>query len=324
MMWWLSAAGWTCVAITQVVVLSIALNVSRSAVLAVFQAVIPHAAVINFVFGLFFVATGDVTLAVACLIQVVWVVCIIARPLIRHRRDRPTASADGKATFLVAHANVLYLNPSPTQAARDLLASDADIIALTELTSDIHEALLGHEHAARWPHRHVVFGPGTDGIGVWSKHSFTHVEERRLVSKAALLTQVQTDDERHIHVLVVHPMPPMNRVKTRDWAPSLHAIGDVAMSTNAPMIVIGDFNTAFWHAPLRRLFHRGLRSAHLIHGKFLSATFPVGRWRRPVVRLDHALVNDTLAVHAVRDFTVTGSDHLGIVVTVSTRAHATN
>lgn len=324
MMWWLSAAGWTCVAITQVVVLSIALDVSRSAVLAMFQAVIPHAAAINFALGLLFVATGDVTLAVACLLQVGWVAFIVAHPVLRHRRDRPTMSADREATFLLAHANVLYLNPTPTHAARDLLASDADIIALTELTAEVHEALLGDEQASRWPHRYVAFGPGADGIGVWSKHSFSNVEEHRLVSKTSLLTQVQTDDEHHIYVLVVHPMPPVNRVKTRDWAPSLHAIGDVALSTDAPTIVIGDFNTTFWHAPLRRLFRRGLRSAHLIHGKFLSGTFPVGRWRRPVVRLDHVLVNDSVAVHAVCDFTVTGSDHLGIVVTVSTKAHAAN
>jgi endonuclease/exonuclease/phosphatase (EEP) superfamily protein YafD len=148
------------------------------------------------------------------------------------------------------------------------------------------------------------------------------MSEHRLISKPVLSGTVVTATGLRLGYVVVHPMPPVNRTKTDDWAPSLMAIGDLARTMAAPTIVIGDFNTAFWHPPMRHLLRRGLQSAHLVHGRFLAGTFPIGKKSRPVVRLDHALVTSDVTVHEVHDFTVAGSDHRAISVTVSTTAHA--
>jgi endonuclease/exonuclease/phosphatase (EEP) superfamily protein YafD len=193
---------------------------------------------------------------------------------------------------------------------------------MSELTFELHEALVSHEHASQWPHRHVLLSTGADGIGVWSKLPLHDVREHQLISKPVLSGAVVDPTGQNLGFIVVHPMPPVNRAKTEDWAPSLTAIGDLASTMTAPTVVIGDFNTSFWHPPMRRLFRRGFLSAHLVHGKFLAGTFPNGQKSRPVVRLDHALVTSNVTVHEVCDFTIAGSDHRGTSVTVSTTAHA--
>ena len=318
MTWWLAAACWTCVAITQIAVLSIAFNISRSIFFAALQAVIPHVGALNVIVVFVAAITGDWLLLTASLLQVAWITLIVARLLLSHVRHRPNKEGSSGSAMSILHVNVLYVNPTPNQAARDVIDNDADVLTFSELTTELLDALLAHEHAGRWPHRHVVLGPGADGVGVWSKYPLANAREGRLVTKTALLSQVTTDSGHRFSLVVVHPMPPVNRAKTRDWAPSLRAIGEVVTMSDLPAIVIGDFNTTFWHGPLRDLFARGLRSAHLIHGQFLAGTFPIGRWLRPIVRLDHALVTKGVVVHDVHDFRVSGSDHLGIVVSVST------
>ncbi|MBM3637961.1 MAG: endonuclease/exonuclease/phosphatase family protein [Actinobacteria bacterium] len=320
----LTTLAWVCVTVTQLVVLSIVLRVSRSIVFAVLQAVIPYATALNVVIAVFAVVTTNWQLVAASLLLVAWIVLIILRAMLVHRPHRPAAKPMPRHAMTVVHANLLYINSTPTEAINDLLATDADIITISELTSELHEALVIHEHASRWPHRHVLLETGADGIGVWSRHQLVGMSEHRLISKPALSGTAITSTGQSVGLVVVHPTPPVNRAKTRDWTPSLKAIGDLASMMTAPTVVIGDFNTAFWHPPMRHLLRRGFRSAHLVHGKFLAGTFPVGKKTRPVVRLDHALVTSGVTVHEVHDFTVTGSDHRGISVTVSTTAHATH
>jgi endonuclease/exonuclease/phosphatase (EEP) superfamily protein YafD len=318
----LATLAWVCVAVTQLVVLSIVLRVSRSILLAALQAVIPFAAALNVVIAGFAVVTTNWLLMSASLLQTTWIVVIMSHAVLAHRRHRPGDDVTPSSAITMVHANLLYVNTSPTEAIDDVLATGADIITMSELTSELHEALVTHEHASRWPHRHVLLSTGADGIGVWSRHQLVDVSDHRLISKPALSGMAVSATGHIIGFVVVHPMPPVNKTKTEDWGPSLKAIGDVASTMTAPTVVIGDFNTSFWHPPMRRLFRRGFLSAHLVHGRFLAGTFPIGKRSRPVARLDHALVTRGVIVHEVRDFTVAGSDHKGISVTVSTTTHA--
>jgi endonuclease/exonuclease/phosphatase (EEP) superfamily protein YafD len=81
--------------------------------------------------------------------------------------------------------------------------------------------------------------------------------------------------------------------------------------------LLGDFNSTCWHPPFRTLLDEGLSSAHLHVGRRLSMSWPT-RWLG-LMRLDHVLYNDALVATNLRDFTIPGSDHRGVVVDLSLR-----
>jgi len=59
------------------------------------------------------------------------------------------------------------------------------------------------------------------------------------------------------------------------------------------------------------------RDAHEAVGRGLSTSWSTLGLVPSFVRLDHALVDHRLVVCDVADFTVTGSDHRGFVVTIA-------
>ncbi len=85
-----------------------------------------------------------------------------------------------------------------------------------------------------------------------------------------------------------------------------------------PAVMTGDFNAAWWHPEFRAILANGWRDVHHTVGRGLSGSWPVDRLLTPrFIRLDHALVNDGLVVGHVADVDIPGSDHLGLLVSVS-------
>lgn len=302
---------WVLLGIIQIDLLSIAVGVSRWRVLIFLQSVTPLLLPVAAVVMATAAISGQPVLAAGALVQVAWILVLIARSFRRQRRTAPV----GGAGLRITHSNVLHSNVSPERAIADIFSTDADVIAFSEITDRIHRHAESHPSADRWPHRIHDLHDGPRGIALWSKVPLATAVIEQMHDCHAVIAVIEGDTS--LQIVAVHPMAPVSTQKTRDWSPSLGAIGRVLTDSHLPTVAIGDYNATHWHPPMRRLYRQGVHSAHLRVGRVLSATFPVGKRLRPFVLLDHALVSEDVHVHGVTHLEVTGSDHLGIVVDVS-------
>lgn len=226
---------------------------------------------------------------------------------------QPTPHA-GTSELRVFHGNLYYRNGHDGNLVRAIAHVDADVLVFTEYTPGHARALLASPVADRFPYRVGAPRPEAAGTAVWSRYPLTEVPTSpRLARSDSMLVLVASPTPTLVHA--VHPVSPM--VDVAGWRADLAALTDWRPPADAPAVVIGDFNATFWHPAFRDLLAAGWRDAHQAVGRGFSASFPAAGWPLPpVVRLDHALVDDRLAVTAVADVELPGSDHLGLVVTV--------
>lgn len=306
--------AWSTSAVVSMVLLSIATGTARWRVVIFLQSVTPLLSVVTVAVTSLALIRGQSILAAVAAVQTVWILGLVV-DLFRHRR-RPTPPANG-SILRVAHSNVLHSNSSPERAAADILACDAHIIAFSEITATVHGELEKLPIAEYWPHRIHDLRDGPRGVALWSKLPFTSAAIERLHDCNGVVAIVEHGADSRVLVLAVHPMAPVSAQKTRDWVPSLRTVERILTESPLPAVAIGDYNATHWHPPLRRIYRRGVHSAHLRIGRVLATTFPVGRRLRPFIGIDHALVTDHVNVHGVDHFEVAGSDHRGIVIDVS-------
>jgi endonuclease/exonuclease/phosphatase (EEP) superfamily protein YafD len=84
-----------------------------------------------------------------------------------------------------------------------------------------------------------------------------------------------------------------------------------------PLIIAGDFNAVDEQGPMQQLKRMGLESATDVAGAGWLPTWPADRSFPPLIPIDHVLIDQDLTATAVRAFTVTGSDHRGLVATLA-------
>lgn len=304
--------AWVMVALVQITLLSILFRLSPNRPIVFAQAMLPYLSLPAAAAIVVGATSGSAALVVAGVIQVTWI-CIEVVTLRRHRGD----AAEGSASLTVAHSNLLHDNPTPERAFDRLLALEVDVIAFSEITPRMHAQAQSHELARRWPHRIDAPAEGPRGIALWSRHPMSEATIDVVHDCNAAFATVTAPDSSQWRVVAFHPMAPVSRTKLRDWRPSLAAVGDILLHSDFPAVVIGDYNATHWHPPLRSLYRRGLRNAHLTLGKTHRGTFPVGSRTRPFLSLDHAIVTADVAVHEAGYVTVPGSDHLAITVALS-------
>ena len=234
---------------------------------------------------------------------------------------RPDVSPDA-ARFSVAFAN-LYRNNSSPAAGEAVLARDADVLGVVELSPAMAERLeeLGVED--RYPYRLVRPHWSSEGLALYSRFPIEVGEVRSIGSRLGLEATLDVDGQP-VRVLIVHPFPPVSDGKTsREWADSLDAIGDAATTPGPPTVVVGDFNASRWHPPFRELLGRGLRDVHEWMGRGFSTSWPVAWDLPPFVRLDHALLGPGVVPTEVRELHVPGSDHRGFVADLAVNRGST-
>ena len=238
-------------------------------------------------------------------------------PSLSRTVSRTVMTPDAK----IAHANLLYLNDRHNDALDALLSHDADVITVCELNDAWHEAIENHPvFTSIYPHRVTAPAQRADGIAVYSRHQLRRHAITPAVTKNCVEVVIAHPNGSELRIVTGHPMPPMNRTKTRDWRPSfcklsalVHGSNPESGNTATNTVVIGDFNAAAWH-PSFRILERGLIR---VRDRRLGATWKPHPRAPFVARLDHALVSPDVTPMSIRHFDVPGSDHRGIVVELS-------
>lgn len=238
------------------------------------------------------------------------------------RRPRRSPLADPSSpTLTVLHSNVLFRNRrDPRDVAGALLAIDADVAVLCEMTDTLRAALDEQGALGRYPHRVGHDGRRGEGIAVWSRRPLLATRAVHLGGRDALMITVEIEGTS-FDVTAVHAPTPTSRAHGDQWAPALRAIGEIMSARTTPTVIVGDFNAGRWHAPFRSILDVGYRDVHELLGRGFTPSWPLGRRLvPPFVRLDHVLIDDALAPCSLRDVTIPGSDHRGFVVTVALAA----
>lgn len=225
------------------------------------------------------------------------------------------AVAHGATGLRIASLNLLYTNGEANiaQVADDLRDRNADVIVFVEYTAEHRRILEASELADGYDHQFGRSGPGATGIAVWSKTP--GVVGDRSDSTDRTLDVTLKSAAGPIRVLAVHARTPTADFEI--WKRDLDQFRELGRTGDDPTVVIGDFNSSFWHPSFRALLDDGFTDAHIAQGRGFSVSWPKDASFPPFVRLDHALTTDSLVPTAVEDFDIAGSDHRGLIVTLA-------
>jgi endonuclease/exonuclease/phosphatase (EEP) superfamily protein YafD len=293
---------------------------SRMQIVAVAQSLTPHlvaAASVGVVIG---VADRRLPLVAAAGVVAAGLAAIVMPAIRFGRRPPPPPPPNTGSTLTVAHANLLYENVRlAREAVAAMLATDADVLAMSEFTPHHERAMIELDAAQRYPHRVQRSDMRSTGVALWSRLPISDVLIVPMDRRPGIVATVASAIGP-LRIVLTHPDPPTSSLGLAQWESSLRTISALGRAPGPPTLIVGDLNAARWHPPFRRLLRSGWRDAHEEAGRGLGVSWPmVGAMPFPFVRLDHALLDGRLDAVAVRDMTVPGSDHRGFVVTVARR-----
>src|SRR5262249_32371703 len=274
-------------------------------VTVVLQAVFPLAFLPVYPIAVVALVRRQWALGAACVLLVIVHLASIY-PALGHRSLPAWAASAPRLTVL--EANMFDRNDDPDGAAAKIMASGADVLVVVELESGTLSALRRAGVDDLYPYS--TLPPGrfrTDAI--WSKTPLTPGPPPAHQGYRARATL--TVGGRPLELLAVHVD---NAIRGRGrWSAEIRELGDVATSLDRPVALVGDFNSARWNPPFGDLLGRGLHDAHEATGKGLSRSWPEVGFPIPLMRLDHAVVNDRIGVVSIHDYAIPGSDHRGFV-----------
>lgn len=219
-------------------------------------------------------------------------------------------TGSGGDLTVVTH-NVNADNPDPAGTARDVAASEADVLALEELTAaavPVYEKVL----AATYKYHSVQ---GT--VGLWSRYPLSGVKpvDIKLGWTRAMRAAVATP-EGEVAVYVAHL--PSVRVKlqagftARQRDKSADALGEaIADEKLTRVVLLGDLNGTMNDRSLNAVTSQ-MRSTQGAAGSGFGFSWPASF---PMARIDQIMVRD---VEPVTSWTLpqTGSDHLPVAARV--------
>lgn len=228
------------------------------------------------------------------------------------------STAPDAAGLKILQANTLFLHRDTDALRRLVMAENPDIIALSEV-NDSFAALL-HDLSADYPYRHIHPRDNSPrGLALLSRYPLHNVAHRTFSDARipALMAELSYQGRR-IDLLSIHPMTPVNNIKSRDG--DFAAMADMLEPRKNPRIIIGDFNATPW-SPALRSFARRLDVKNAREGAgYLGtwpAAFPAGFLRIPI---DHVFVSRDIGVAEMRVATSIGSDHLPVIAVLTVDA----
>jgi endonuclease/exonuclease/phosphatase (EEP) superfamily protein YafD len=222
------------------------------------------------------------------------------------------APPEGSPGLRVGSSNLFAHNPTLPRLVRELLAMDADIWCLQELTPP-HQARLDQGgSAARWPYRHFDAEPGGFGMGLLSKIPPRTVQFEDMGGVTMAIAQF---DE--LTLVCVHPEPPRSTHHAQRWHAQLRVLEARLAELPRPLILTGDLNATRHHPSWKRLVRSaGLHDAFAEVGRASARSWPAPPYQRwiPWLRLDHVLLSDELNARSAREGAASGSDHRPLLV----------
>lgn len=242
--------------------------------------------------------------AFVCACHLAWVA-----PTLIARADAPPADAP---RVCVVTANLLYVNPRADELLGELLALEADVLVLEELSPEWLVRLAASPLWDRYPHRELEARSDAFGIAVLSRRPMTRAEIVDLEGVPMIDATIDVDG-RALRLLAVHTLPPIDGEYAAVWRRQLARLAFDASSNGIPLVIAGDLNASNHSAGLVALRDAGLRDAHAELGRGLVTTWPNGVFLAPPLHLDHVLVSEHVVPVAITEGMGAGSDHRPVI-----------
>jgi endonuclease/exonuclease/phosphatase (EEP) superfamily protein YafD len=221
----------------------------------------------------------------------------------------------------VLSANLYDANATPASAASTVMDTDADVLVLVEISREMQTALEAAGIEERFPyHERNEFDERAGSVeGIYSRHPI-RTATIVPVANSGFPSAVIEVGTATIEVMAIHVSDPT--LDEGEWRAELATVGRFARDVSGPLVIAGDFNATRWNPQYADLFDDGLRDAVETSGRGLTFSWPVHRLLPvPVMRLDHALGNASVAAVDNHDVTIPGSDHRGLLTTWAIRDH---
>lgn len=229
--------------------------------------------------------------------------------------DQPVARGE---SLVVMTQNLEYGDADAL--ATEVRDRHVDVLVLCDLGEDQWAAVQASDIPRELPH--VADAEG--GAVAYSRYPLTADEPIQLHGSGRSV-RVESSPLGPVTLFALHPVQPYRPgVWQDDAARVVEVVRTGVERGHGHTIVAGDLNATLDHWPLRQLAALGLTDAVDAVNGGLQPTFPAGgRERRfgvavpPLFQIDHVLVSRGLVVTAVDRVATAGSDHLGIVATIS-------
>ena len=223
-------------------------------------------------------------------------------------------SPDARRALTVMSSNLRYGGANALQVMDAVRFHAVDVLVLLEATPDAVARLTADGLTTELSHQAGEARPGSfTGTMIFSRYPLTTVTatgDRDLEHTDSLQPEVLVRVSGHtVRLKAVHPAAPTDG-RTDLWRDGLDALTTWRQQapTTGPLIMAGDFNSAFGHPAFRRLAD-GLDDAQRTAGEGWVRTWPVvGNRLPPYVQLDHLLSRDLTVIDAGRT-AINGTDH---------------
>jgi endonuclease/exonuclease/phosphatase (EEP) superfamily protein YafD len=223
------------------------------------------------------------------------------------RRRQPAASGP---VLRVLTVNVLCGRADAEVVVALVRRTGADVLFLQELTSAAMASLSRAGLDELMPQKITELRRSSLGSGIYSRCPLSEGQPLAPVYAAQPTALLRLPGGEAVELACVHPrapLPPSPQGVAR-WRQELAVLPPPG---KLPRVLAGDFNATLDHAPFRRVLRLGYADAALQAGNALVPTWgPLGS--RPVITIDHVLVDRRCAVLASSVHTVPGTDHRAV------------
>jgi endonuclease/exonuclease/phosphatase (EEP) superfamily protein YafD len=218
----------------------------------------------------------------------------------------PQSGGAPRVPITLAMANVYEGNPTPAAAASTLAARRVDLLAAVETAPAFWRSL---RTDGRFPYR-VIEGQ----LGVESLWPVRLLAPHGLPRSRLLRIGVDAPGAPFV-LYVAHAFNPLHDFSTfADQRTFADRVVSVAETEQRPVVIVGDLNTSD-RSQGYRTFTSVMRDAMRANASPAS-TYDGGWWSALFLRIDHAFVPSDWCATDGSTFSVPGSDHHGLQVTV--------
>jgi vancomycin resistance protein VanJ len=222
---------------------------------------------------------------------------------------------ENSITLTVMTYNVGDGLAEPEALVAAIRASDADIIALQEVTAG-QAAALERELQTVYPYQ-PVYGEGVPGRELLSRYPVLETESLTLQTPQFPHLRAMLDvNGIPLRIIIAHPPPPQVDIIWHTGSADTQALGEMATS-GGPTILLGDFNAADQSVNYATLARTGLNDAFREAGWGFGWTYParIDHFASafPLVRIDYIWYTDDFRATRAWVGPDAGSDHLPVL-----------
>ena len=315
--WYINHLGWSIIAALALVAATARRHTSHNVAVALALDATPYLPLLSAACLTAAIGIGDWQLAVVSAMFTTHQLSVLEAP----PRPRHDVDLGSRAALTLVCANVYTRNRTPDALAEELLRCDPDIIVITEWNPTF-AAAFRRQSAGRYPNQ--VCDPNDE-----SDYAVCILSQLQLqpdsgmipigpLSAAQAIVRCAGTDVR---IVGVNPTAIVDRGGYQSWKAQMRALRTHIAGLPGRAVVLGDFNTTRHRPEFQALLHAGFVDALQPAGTDRTASFKLAAHgpfshTRPLVRLDHALINRGLRAADSENLRGDGTDHSPFSLTV--------